>query len=343
MCIPTSCDKVETATTGLIIPKFEKQRTVKGLAARRVIVLAGPTGVGKTPLSLTLAQALGGEVVSADSVQVYRGMDIGTAKATVQERAQVPHHLIDLVDVTQPFNVVDFFYEATRCLDMILARGRVPIVVGGSGFWIHALLYGPPSGPAPDPELRSQLNEALERLGIAACYERLQKGDPEYAATVSPNDRAKIIRGLEILTLTGRKVSDFAWRDREVSHQYQFHCWFLDCDRYTLYPRLNQRCEQMVANGLIEEVRRLDAEGLRTNPSAARAIGYRQTLEFLETEQSPDQFRDYLQKFQSAMRHYAKRQWTWFRREPLFEQLDGTKLEWPPLVNRIADEYQSRI
>jgi tRNA dimethylallyltransferase len=341
MTTHTSCEK--TAPTGLIIPRFQKQELPPGTDPRRVIVLAGPTGVGKTALSIALAQALGGEIVSADSVQVYRGMDIGTAKVSVQDRALIPHHLIDVADVTQPYNVVDFFYEATRCLDMILARNRVPIVVGGSGFWIHALLYGPPAGPAPDPELRTQLAQQMEQLGVEASWELLRRQDPDYAAHVSPRDRAKILRALEIITLTGRKVSDFDWHNRDVSHQYQFHCWFIDCDRHLLYPRLDERCQQMLTSGLIDEVIRLKSEGLCSNPSAARAIGYRQTLDFLTTNQSPAEYRTYIQQFQSAVRHYAKRQWTWFRREPLFEQLDATQPTWLPLVTRIADEYQSRI
>jgi tRNA dimethylallyltransferase len=333
-----------TQAEAIIIPQFKRIPPLEPpVSPKRVIVIAGPTGVGKTALSLKLATTLGGEIISADSVQIYRGMDIGTAKVSKEEQSKIPHHCIDIADVTQPFNVVDFFYEATRAIDSILARSRVPIVVGGSGFWVHALLYGPPSGPAPDPETRRQLSEMMDKIGVDACYERLRTQDPDYASTVSPHDRAKILRGLEIITLTGRKVSDFAWKERDVCRQYQFFPWFLDCDRPTLYRRLDNRCLQMISSGLVDEVRYLDGAGLRSNPSAARAIGYRQTLDYLSTPQQEADHAAYIAHFQSAVRHYAKRQYTWFRREPLFDTLDATSGEWDGLITTIADDYQNRI
>lgn len=156
---------------------------------------------------------LKGEIVSADSIQVYKGMDIGTAKVSAEDQARIPHHLIDIRQLHDTFNIVDFYYEARQSCESILARGKVPIVVGGSGFYFRALLYGPPGGPPPMPDLRMVLEEEMEHLGSEALYERLKEYDPVYAATITPHDRQKIVRALEIVTLTGEKVSKLQWKE----------------------------------------------------------------------------------------------------------------------------------
>ncbi len=156
---------------------------------------------------MNLAQAIDGEIISADSMQVYKGMDIGTAKALPEERLLVPHHLIDIRQIHESFNVVDFYYEARQACQQIFDRGNVPIVVGGSGFYLHTLLYGPPSGPPSVPELRLSLEEEMERLGSEILFERLHQLDPQYAKTITKNDKQKIVRALEIMALTNKKVS----------------------------------------------------------------------------------------------------------------------------------------
>lgn len=305
-----------------------KQRILHPEKKKRVLVIAGPTAAGKTRLSLSIAQAIGGEVVSADSCQVYRGMDIGTAKVSPEERALVTHHLVDFLDLDDPFNVAEFYKEAQVAFRDITARGNVPIVVGGSGFYIHVLLYGPPSGPPSVPEVRQMLEKQMTELGAEVLYERLQILDPEYAATISEGDRNKIIRALEIMALSEKRVSEFPKTDKLQEQDYDFRCWFLYYPRERLYSRIEMRCDEMLRNGFLEEVKELDRQGLRGNPSASQAIGYRQALEFLDSPQTKKDFEDFVCKFKKASRHFAKRQFTWFRKEPLFRWLNID--EYPP-------------
>lgn len=326
----------------LILPMEKVVKTHFQMQKKKVVLLSGPTGCGKTALSLLLCQSLGGEVVSADSMQVYRGMDIGTAKASPQERAQAPHHLIDIRDVKNPFNVVDFYCEARHAFEQIFSRGKVPIVVGGAGFYLRTLLYGPPLGPPSIESLRHELMEEMQRLGPEALYERLFAKDPAYAATITKHDRHKIVRALEIITLTGGKVSDLQWRRASSGAlDYDFRCWFLTRPREVLYRRLEERCEQMLQAGLVEEVIRLEKEGLRENLAATQAIGYRQTLEYLATQKTEDDYKAYIEKFKIASRHYAKRQVTWFRREPLFRWLDIEMVGEDGALEQVVHDYLS--
>lgn len=309
---------------------------------KRVIVLSGPTCCGKSSLAMHLSQAIDGEIISADSMQVYRGMDIGTAKATREEQLLVPHHLIDIRDVQDSFNVVDFYYEARKSIQQILDRGDVPIVVGGSGFYLHALLYGPPSGPPSVPELRLLLEEELARLGSEVLYQRVQEMDPEYAKSITKHDKQKIVRALEIMTLTKKKVSKHSWKGRRRPQNFDFHCWFLHRPKPKLYERIEERCEQMLADGLISEVETLLDQGLRQNHSASQAIGYRQVLDFLNTSRSDIDYNLFVKKFKQATRNYAKRQYTWFRKEPLFRWLDVDMHDPEIVFDMIVKDYESR-
>lgn len=308
---------------------------------QRVIVLAGPTAVGKTAFSLDLAKKIGGEIISADSMQVYRGMNIGTAKVSQKEAEEVPHYLIDIREVNDPFNVVDFYYEARLACKQIFARNRVPIIVGGTGFYIHSALYGPPSGPPSIPELRQFLEAELEEIGIEAMFEKLKSLDPDYAATITKNDRQKVIRGLEIIRLTGEKVSSLSWKERGQPQNYDFRCWFLNRPKEVLYERINKRCEKILEQGFLDEVRWLEKEGIRENPSAAQAIGYRQALDFLKTEQTPADYEFFLNKFKRDSRHYAKRQLTWFRREQVFRWLDLELHDYEVALEMVIQDYYS--
>lgn len=300
----------------------QKQRVFSAQKKKRILIIAGPTASGKTQLSLSLANTIGGEILSADSMQVYRGMDIGTAKASIQEREQVPHHLIDVCDISQNFNVAEFYKQSQEAFREIYTNESVPIVVGGSGFYIHALLYGPPCGPPSVPEVRKQLEKQMQDLGPEVLYERLQILDPSYAATISEYDRHKIIRALEIMALSDRKVSDFPKPDHLQEQAYDFRCWFIYYPKERLYSRIEMRCDEMIRRGFLDEVRRLDQEGLRKNPSASQAIGYRQALDYLDGPQTKQDFEHFVAEFKKASRQYAKRQFTWFRREPLFRWLN---------------------
>lgn len=289
---------------------------------KRVLVVAGPTASGKTQLSLSLAAALGGEIISADSMQVYRGMDIGTAKPPPEQRTSIAHHLVDICDIDHTFNVAEFYKSAQEAFYEIGVRENVPIVVGGSGFYIHTLLYGPPSGPPSQPEVRQQLDRQMHDLGPEVLYERLQLFDPHYAATISEFDRHKIIRALEIMALSEKRVSDFPKADKLQEQEYDFRCWFIYYPRERLYARIEMRCDEMIQKGFLDEVRELEKKGLKKNLSASQAIGYRQALEFLSSPQSPQDLQTFTAQFKKASRHYAKRQFTWFRKEPLFRWLN---------------------
>lgn len=310
---------------------------------KRVIILAGPTGCGKSDFAIQLAQAVHGEIISGDSVQIYRGMDIGTAKVSSQEREVVPHHLLDIREIHEPFNVVDFYFEARYCCQEILNRGDVPIVVGGSGFYVHSLIYGPPSGPPPNKELRKILEKEFETLGGDVLYERLKQLDQEYARSIMKNDRQKIIRALEIITLTGKKVSQLSWKSRKKPQNYDFRCWFLHRPKEHLNERIEERCERMLDQGFLEEVNRLISLGIKENPSTAHAVGYRQALGYLETAQTPEDFAKFKKDFFKASRHYAKRQMTWFRKEPLFRWIDLDMHDFEVAIDAIVQDYHQGI
>lgn len=301
----------------------QKQMTDDLLVPRKkVIVLSGPTASGKTDFSLKLAKEIQGEIVSADSIQVYCGMDIGTAKVSLEKRKEISHHLIDIRNLSDNFNVVDFYYEARQCCSEIHRKGGVPIVVGGSGFYLHSFLYGPPRGPPSVPQLRRSLQEEMESIGTEALYERLRKLDPQYASTITKNDQQKIIRALEIISLSGDKVSKLSWKGRRNPLNFDFHCWFLYRPKEKLYPRIEKRCEKMLADGFLEEVNKLDKMGIRDNSVASQAIGYRQALDYLKTKQTEKDYHDFMESFKKTSRKFAKRQFTWFRKEPLFRWLD---------------------
>jgi len=346
---------VSKVPVGLTLEKDEIQRIFSGLAIeahkrlsnsmpkqkKKVIVLAGPTGCGKSDFAMRLAEKVGGEIISADSMQVYKGMDIGTAKPPMEDRLHIPHHLIDIRNVKDPFNVVDFYYEARHCCQLILARDNIPIIVGGAGFYIHSLMYGPPSGPPSIPELRKSLEDEMENFGAEALYDRLSKLDPQYASTITKNDKQKIVRALEIITLTGKLVSKLSWKGRQKPLNYDFHCWFLDRPRPHLYERIEKRCDKMLESGLIEEVIYLEKDGLRSNSSAAQAIGYRQSLEYLDSAKTEADFLNFVQKFKQASRNYAKRQATWFNKEPLFNKIDLELHDYEVIMDKIMQEYEA--
>lgn len=308
---------------------------------KRVIVISGPTSCGKSKLAMDLAQIMDGEIVSADSMQVYRGMDIGTAKPTLEERLLIPHHLIDIREIHESFNVVDFYFEACQACQKILDRGNVPIVVGGSGFYLHTLLYGPPSGPPSVPEIRKKIEEEIEKLGSEALYARLVQLDPQYAKSITKNDKQKIVRALEIITLTNMKVSKLSWKGRRKPQNYEFHCWFLHRPKDALYSRIDKRCDKMLMAGFLDEVKKLDHEGIRQNSSASQAIGYRQALDFLQTPQTPDDYESFVDSFKRATRNYAKRQLTWFRRKKFdFHWLDVDLHDHEVIMDIIKKDYE---
>lgn len=329
----------QTLSPFSLLPLERRIKEFKQDKPGKVLLIAGPTACGKTVLSLLLAELLGGEIISCDSMQVYRGMDVGTAKPSLEQMQQCPHHLIDIRDIQETFNVVDFYHEARQCADAILARSRVPILVGGTGFYFRAFLYGPPGGPPSIPDVRHALECEMKALGSEQLFARLREFDPVYASSITVNDKHKIIRALEIIILTGEKVSHLKWQHDHPLPDYDYHCWFIHRPRKHLYKLIDARCEQMMEFGLLDEVERLDRQGIRLNPSASGAIGYRQCLEYMDS-----QTKDYeklVKKFKQASRQYAKRQFTWFKREKLFRWLDVEAHDLEIAAEVIAKEFLS--
>ncbi len=318
----------------------EKQAVGPRTKRKKVVVIAGPTAVGKSRLALSIARAIGGEIISADSMQVYRGMDIGTAKTPPSERGSVPHHLIDSRDLDETFNVVEYYQESCQAIKEILDKGGVPIIVGGTGFYIHSLIYGPPSGPPSDPNLRKVLEQEMDSKGTQIMFDKLKELDPDYATSITQKDRHKIVRALEIMTITRQKVSALPPVSTENEELYDFRCWFVYIPKESLYPRIEMRCDAMIAAGFLEEVKRLEGEGLSRNPTASQAIGYRQCLEYLSSPQGQEDWDRFVLEFKQASRRYAKRQFTWFRKEPLFRWLDIEKNSIEHAAELIIQDYE---
>ncbi|MDQ0120702.1 tRNA (adenosine(37)-N6)-dimethylallyltransferase MiaA [Pseudarthrobacter sp902506025] len=283
------------------------------MAAPPVIAVVGPTGSGKSDLAVNLALALDGEVINADAMQFYRGMDIGTAKITMAERRGVPHHLLDTLDVTQEASVSDFQRDARGAIDAIHARGKRAILAGGSGLYVRAAL-DVLEFPGTDPALRARLEAEHAELGTEALLARLRTVDPASAARVS--DARRIIRALEVHELTGRPFSSFM--PRREYHQPAIQLG-LSVDREVLRDRLAARVHRMVDAGLLDEIRMLDANGLRRGKTASRALGYAQFLRVLDGESTVQAAAE---ETIVATRQFARRQLTWFRADPRITWLD---------------------
>lgn len=302
---------------------------------RDMIVLAGPTAVGKTRLSIELAKAVGGEIISADSMQVYRHMDIGSAKIKPEEMQGIPHHMIDILEPWEPFNVAAFKEKCGECLPGIYARGHIPIVAGGTGFYIQALLRDidftenkapikeKPSAkdfteetPSAESEDGTEYRAFLEKLaadeGAEKLHEMLAAVDPDAAAAIHANNIRRTVRALEFFHLTGERISSHNEAERRKPPAYNACYFVLNDDRERLYARIGQRVDEMLAQGLVEEVRRLRDMGCSREMCSMQGLGYKEILAWLEGEVSYEQAVEILKR---DTRRYAKRQLTWFRRE----------------------------
>lgn len=279
----------------------------------KVVIITGPTASGKTELTIELASYFDGEIINADSMQVYRGMDIGTAKPTLEQRRKIPHHLIDVVDPDEEFNAAIYKEMALSLVYDISARGRSCFVVGGTGLYIKALVGGLFQVPPKDPEFRMSLKKEAEEKGAKVLYERLMKYDPEYALMIHPNDTIRIIRALEIYHLANKKPSRLIREHGFRQHSVNPLKIFLTLDRKQLYSRINRRCIRMVESGLIEETRRLLLRGYAPDLKPMQSIGYRHVVRYIEGRWS---LKKALSAMQRDTRRYAKRQITWFKKEP---------------------------
>jgi len=278
-----------------------------------LIVLTGPTAVGKTALSVQLAKKLGGEIISADSMQVYRHMDIGSAKVTREEMDGVPHHLIDILEPSEEFNVALFQKLAREALEGIYARGAVPIVAGGTGFYIQALLYDIDfTETNEDTSFRREMEEKARKEGPEVLHAMLRQVDPESAEAIHANNVKRVIRALEFYRQTGTKISAHNEAERQKESPYDSYYYVLTTDRPVLYERIDRRVDQMMEQGLVEEVKRLRAMGCSRQMVSMQGLGYKEILAYLEGEYSLEAAVYILKR---DTRHFAKRQLTWFKRE----------------------------
>lgn len=278
---------------------------------RRVLLLVGPTAVGKTAVSLKLAPQLQAEIVSADSRQVYRFMDIGTAKPTREERESVPHHFIDIKNPDEYYSAGQFGREARERIDTVFARGRQPIVVGGSGLYIRALVDGLFEPGIKDERIKQSLKKQAHDLGVAELYGRLQRLDPETAARLHATDTQRILRALEVYEITGVPFSKFLERP-PASANFVPLLYGLTMERSTLYERIEERTDRMLARGFLNEVRDLRRRGYGPDLNAMNTVGYKEADLFLDGELSHDEM---VRLFKQRSRNYAKRQLTWFRKD----------------------------
>ena len=283
------------------------------LSKPRVVAVGGPTASGKTALSVALARAFDGEIINADSMQIYKNLDVGTAKPSAEERQGIPHYLLDFLSPETPYSVADFTAAADPLIRDITARGRLPLVVGGTGLYITSLLSGMAFAPEKtDPAIRARLQARAAAEGGAALYAELQRIDPDYAAQIHPNNLPRVIRALELFEATGRRMSDQRREARPAEAPYHVLCLCLTCrDRAVLYSRIDRRVDEMVENGVLDEARQVydHRDAYRT---AAQAIGYKEFFPYFEGTAN---LTECTERLKQATRNYAKRQLTWFRRQ----------------------------
>ena len=278
-----------------------------------LLILTGPTSVGKSALSIALAKTVDGEIISADSMQVYRYMDIGSAKISKGQMEGIPHHMIDILDPSESFNINLFQKKAKETIQEIYDRGRIPILVGGTGFYIQSVLYDIDFTEESEPQTyRTELERLAEQKGPEYLHEMLVSLDPESAQAIHPNNIKRVIRALEYYQSTGGKISDHNRSEREKEATYNACYFVLNDDRAKIYERIDTRVDQMMEEGLVEEVKRLRSMGMNRNMVSMQGLGYKEILSYLEGE-IPLERAVYLIKRDT--RHFAKRQLTWFRRE----------------------------
>lgn len=278
-----------------------------------LIILTGPTSVGKTALSIALAKAVGGEIISADSMQVYRSMDIGTAKITPDEMGGIPHYLIDELEPEEDFNVVRFQQLSKHYMEQIYAKNKIPILVGGTGFYIQAVLNDIDfTENENDNSYRSYLEQTAEEKGAEFLHRMLAEADPQSAEAIHPNNIKRVIRALEYLKQTGDKISSHNEEQRKRQSPYSFCYFVLNKDRAKLYETINRRVDKMLGDGLVDEVKSLAAKGYTRDLVSMQGLGYKEILAYLEGEITLDEAVELLKR---DTRHFAKRQLTWFKRE----------------------------
>ena len=287
-----------------------------------VIVICGPTASGKTALSIELAKKINGEIISADSMQIYKDMDIGTAKPDVEEMQGIKHYLLDFVKPDTRYSVAEFKIDATKAIEEILKKGKVPIVVGGTGLYVDTLIYGIEYNDIKiDEKYRKELEEIAEKQGLEVLYKKAQEIDSKAMEKISPNDKKRIMRVLEIYKATGKTKTEQEAESRKNGIKYNYKVFALNMDREILYNRINLRVDIMIEKGLIEEVQKLK-DKYNEFPTAMQGLGYKEVVEYLENRTTKE---EKIEKIKMETRRYAKRQLTWFRKNKDTIWIDSTK------------------
>lgn len=303
-----------------------------------ILVITGPTATGKTALGIACAKTLHGEVVSADSMQIYKRMDIGTAKPTLEEMAHIPHHMIDVVEPSTSYSVAQYVKDATCCVDEILSRGKLPIVVGGTGLYIDSLLSGRTFADQPgDPAVRQALADRYDAIGGEAMRQALAEVDPQRAEKLHPGDKRRIVRALEVFQLTGKTITEHDEETRKLPPRYQATQIALTfADRALLYDRIDQRVDSMVEAGLFAEVQALLQEGLDTSCTAMQAIGYKEVVRALHGELTASEA---IHQIKQESRRYAKRQLTWLRRNPALHWICWKTIPNLEMIRQVSTDF----
>ena len=290
-----------------------------------LIVLTGPTAVGKTSLSIALAKAVDGEIISADSMQIYKYMNIGTAKITEEEKCGIPHFLIDELEPDEEFNVTIFKNKVMGYIEDIKSRGKVPIIVGGTGFYIQSVIYDINFNEyGDDSNVRKKYETMAETLGKSELHKKLALVDREYADSVSENNVKKVVRALTFFEMTGEKLSEHNKRERERSSPFDFAYFVLTMDRKKLYERIDKRVDLMFDMGLVDEVKALMAKGYDKSLVSMQGIGYKEVIDYLSGKTSLEECIDIIKR---DTRHFAKRQLTWFKREKVVTYIDKDEFD----------------
>ena len=304
----------------------------------KLLIICGPTASGKSEMALRLAHDLDAEIVNADSMQIYSGLDVGTAKPTQEQQAEIRHHLIDVANPAELFSAADFCAAADAAIRDIISRGKRVIVAGGTGLYIRALVKGLVDSPSGEGELRAALQDESGKIGNAAMLEKLRQVDPKLAAVLHPNNLVRIIRALEVYQLTGIPLSHYQKKHAFATRRYEALQIGISVDRSVLYERIDDRVERMLASGLQEEVRSLLAAGYGRDIKPLRSIGYKETVAQLSGDISAEEA---VRLIQRNTRHYAKRQLTWFKADP-----DILWFEYPEKFDKIfkhaIDFYEQR-
>ena len=293
---------------------------------KSLVILTGPTAVGKTALSLALAKQIGGEIISADSMQIYKYMDIGSAKISREEMAGVPHHLIDVLDPREPFNVVTFQQMARTAMEGIYSRSHIPILVGGTGFYIQAVVRDIDfTESEDDPAFRTACDGLALRDGPEVLHDKLRAVDPVSAQAIHPHNTKRVIRALEYYHLTGQPISVHNQEQQRKESPYAFAYFVLNDERERLYRQIDRRVDSMLAQGLLDEVRRLAAMGCERRLVSMQGLGYKELLDYLDGTIS---YEEAVYRIKRDTRHFAKRQITWFKREKDVIWVDKTDFEY---------------